>query len=297
MSKIDTDLLLKIQDIIKQEWDLLPLTYHNTLPDKCSTRIFEIGGDELQGKVDYNMLNGIWRIQADRLIQELKKLNIPQKIKRLNIKTLEDVNMFETNGNGLKMYASQDDYDKIYEWIKTDLENDTPSESESEEETESEDEDVKEITNVKEITTTIRDILESDKPVEITCEIETQTDNPDVNEITNVKEITSQSTQTHFVAHTTKPPLLKNKSSSNSEYNHIKKMKDLRLFDYHYNIIFPCDYDKNDDPQIYNKLKKNKSNLRTQYKRYLEGVPLDKCKDIPKLSMMIYIINNMRSYE
>ena len=125
----------------------------------------------------------------------------------------------------------------------------------------------------------------------------TETDNQDVNEITNVKEITSQSTQTHFVAHTTKPPLLKNKSSSNSEYNHIKKMKDLRLFDYHYNIIFPCDYDKNDDPQIYNKLKKNKSNLRTQYKRYLEGVPLDKCKDIPKLSMMIYIINNMRSYE
>ena len=280
--------------IIKQEWDLLPLTHQNKIPDKCCDKIFDLGGDKLQGKINYHILNDIWTKEADRLIQEIGKLNIPQMIKRLNINTLEDVSMFERNANGLKMYATYDDYDKIYEWIKDDLENDTPSESE--EESEEEDEDVNEITNVNEITSDEKK-LESPTQSKNNCEIEIQKEDTDVNEITIVKEITSQSTQTHYVAHTTKPPLLKNKKTNNTEYNLQKNMKDLKLFDYHYNIIFPCDCDKNDDAQLYNKLKKNKSNLRTQYRRYLEGIPLDKCKDIPKLTMMIYIINNMRNYE
>ncbi len=51
---------------------------------------------------------------------------------------------------------------------------------------------------------------------------------------------------------------------------------------------------KNTDPKLYNRFKKkNKSNLRSEYKKYLGGVPLDDCKDNTKLTMMIYIIKNI----
>ena len=67
----------------------------------------------------------------------------------------------------------------------------------------------------------------------------------------------------------------------------------LKHFDKHYNIMFPCDCDKLTEAKEYNRQKKNKSNLRTEYKKYINGTSLRDCKDNSKLTMMIYILDNI----
>jgi len=67
----------------------------------------------------------------------------------------------------------------------------------------------------------------------------------------------------------------------------------LKHFDKHYNIMFPCNCDKITDAKEYNRQKKNKSNLRTEYKKHINGLSLRDCKDNSKLTMMVYIIDNI----
>lgn len=69
-------------------------------------------------------------------------------------------------------------------------------------------------------------------------------------------------------------------------------MSRLHIFNYHYDKIYPHEFNKRDNPVEYNKVSKNKSNLKTQYKKYLEGEDINNLKNIPALKMMIYIIQN-----
>jgi len=69
-------------------------------------------------------------------------------------------------------------------------------------------------------------------------------------------------------------------------------MSRLHIFNYHYDKIYPHEFNKKDNPIEYNKVSKNKSNLKTQYKKYLEGEDINNLKNIPALKMMIYIIQN-----
>jgi len=72
-----------------------------------------------------------------------------------------------------------------------------------------------------------------------------------------------------------------------------EKMSRLNLFNYHYDKIYPHNYNKVDNPKEYNNVSKNKSNLKTQYRKYLEGEDISKLKNIPALKMIIYIIENV----
>lgn len=69
-------------------------------------------------------------------------------------------------------------------------------------------------------------------------------------------------------------------------------MTRLHIFNYHYDRIYPHNFNKRDNPNEYNNVSKNKSNLKTQYKKYLEGEKIENLKNIPALKMMIYIIEN-----
>jgi len=69
-------------------------------------------------------------------------------------------------------------------------------------------------------------------------------------------------------------------------------MTRLHIFNYHYDKIYPHNFNKRDNPNEYNKVSKNKSNLKTQYKKYLEGEKIENLKNIPALRMIIYIIEN-----
>jgi len=71
------------------------------------------------------------------------------------------------------------------------------------------------------------------------------------------------------------------------------KMSRLNLFNYHYDKIYPHNYNKVDNPKEYNNVSKNKSNLKTQYRKYLDGEDISKLKNIPALKMIIYIIENV----
>ena len=67
----------------------------------------------------------------------------------------------------------------------------------------------------------------------------------------------------------------------------------IKQFNYHYDKIYPHNFNKNDNPKEYNKVSKNKSNLKTQYRKYLEGNDMDTLNNIPALKMIIYIIDNI----
>lgn len=70
-------------------------------------------------------------------------------------------------------------------------------------------------------------------------------------------------------------------------------MSRIKIFDFHYDKIYPHNFNKKDNPVEYNKVSKNKSNLKTQYKKYLEGEDINNLKNIPALKMIIYIIDNV----
>tara|TARA_R110000868_G_scaffold969_1_gene7304 strand:+ start:152 stop:865 length:714 start_codon:yes stop_codon:yes gene_type:complete len=70
-------------------------------------------------------------------------------------------------------------------------------------------------------------------------------------------------------------------------------MERIKLFNYHYDKIYPHSYNKHDNPKEYNKVSKNKSNLKTQYRKVLEGEDINTLNNIPALKMMIYIIQNI----
>ncbi len=80
----------------------------------------------------------------------------------------------------------------------------------------------------------------------------------------------------------------KEKNTIDNEY----KMSRLHLFDFHYSKIYPNNFNKKEHKTQYNTYARNKSNLKTQYKKYLEGEDIDSLKNIPALKMMIYIIQN-----
>jgi len=83
-----------------------------------------------------------------------------------------------------------------------------------------------------------------------------------------------------------------NKYKGNSQLNN-EIMGRIKLFNYHYDKIYPHTFTKNDNPKEYNKVSKNKSNLKTQYKKYLEGEDINTLNNIPDLKMIIYIIDNV----
>ena len=80
----------------------------------------------------------------------------------------------------------------------------------------------------------------------------------------------------------------KEKNTIDNEY----KMSRLHLFDFHYAKIYPNNFNKKEHKTQYNTYARNKSNLKTQYKKYLEGEDIETLKNIPALKMMIYIIQN-----
>jgi len=72
-------------------------------------------------------------------------------------------------------------------------------------------------------------------------------------------------------------------------------MRNIKSFNYHYDKIYPNEYKKQDNPKEYNRLVKNKSNLKTQYRKYLEGADINELNNIPALKMMIYIIDTIEA--
>ena len=254
-----------IHNYIYETYKPPPLTNQQEMPQKVSNDIF----DNVEDIFNYQELNEIYKEVCEKAYTLIKEMNIEQKIDYFKLTSEDDVKKLERSDK--KSYINGDEcYEIIIHFRNL---------TSSEEEEESEEEDVKEITiveedtNVKEITTPICEEVSPPSKVS-TRTIETQTDFKVVNDITTTSKITK------IIPNIVAPQ------------HHIKK-KGLKLFDIHYNHMFPCNCDKIDDRQLYNKLKKNKSNLRTEYKKYLDGVPLNECKDIPKLTMMIYIIKNV----
>ena len=83
-----------------------------------------------------------------------------------------------------------------------------------------------------------------------------------------------------------------NKYKDNSVLNN-EIMSRIKLFNYHYDKIYPHNFNRVDNPTEYNKVSKNKSNLKTQYRKYLEGNDISTLNNIPALKMIIYIIENV----
>jgi len=83
-----------------------------------------------------------------------------------------------------------------------------------------------------------------------------------------------------------------NKYKDNSQLNN-EIMSRIKLFNYHYDKIYPHNFNRVDNPTEYNKVSKNKSNLKTQYRKYLEGNDINTLNNIPALKMIIYIIDNV----
>jgi len=83
-----------------------------------------------------------------------------------------------------------------------------------------------------------------------------------------------------------------NKYKDNSVLNN-EIMSRIKLFNYHYDKIYPHNFNRIDQPTEYNKVSKNKSNLKTQYRKYLEGNDISTLNNIPALKMIIYIIENV----
>ena len=85
-----------------------------------------------------------------------------------------------------------------------------------------------------------------------------------------------------------------NKYKDNSVLSlNIEIMSRIKLFNYHYDKIYPHNFNRVDNPTEYNKVSKNKSNLKTQYRKYLEGNDISTLNNIPALKMIIYIIENV----
>ena len=83
-----------------------------------------------------------------------------------------------------------------------------------------------------------------------------------------------------------------NRYKDNSVFN-TDIMSRIKQFNYHYDKIYPHNYNKNDNPKEYNKVSKNKSNLKTQYRKLLEGADINTLNNIPALRMIVYIIENI----
>ena len=73
-----------------------------------------------------------------------------------------------------------------------------------------------------------------------------------------------------------------NKYKDNSVLNN-EIMSRIKLFNYHYDKIYPHNFNRVDNPTEYNKVSKNKSNLKTQYRKYLEGNDITTLNNIPAL--------------
>tara|TARA_R110002012_G_scaffold10277_3_gene47395 strand:+ start:324 stop:971 length:648 start_codon:yes stop_codon:yes gene_type:complete len=108
--------------------------------------------------------------------------------------------------------------------------------------------------------------------------IDEETDEPKFNKFKSYKKIFDDYFDKRY----------KEKTIIDNEYI----MSRLHIFNYHYDKIYPHEFNKKDNPVEYNKVSKNKSNLKTQYKKYLEGEDINTLKNIPALKMMIYIIQN-----
>eukprot|EP01050_Picozoa_sp_SAG11_P012141 SAG11_NODE_1332_length_5179_cov_193.229724_6_plen_285_part_00 len=66
----------------------------------------------------------------------------------------------------------------------------------------------------------------------------------------------------------------------------------LKNFDFFYRKINVNIYIKKENPKEYNKYSVNKRNLRSSYKMYLEGVPIEEIPINDKLKYMLFIIEN-----
>ena len=108
--------------------------------------------------------------------------------------------------------------------------------------------------------------------------IDEETDEPKINKFKSYKKIFDEYFDKRY----------KEKTTIDNEYI----MSRLHLFNYHYDKIYPNNFNKKDHKTQYNTYARNKSNLKTQYKKYLEGEDIESLKNIPALKMMIYIIQN-----
>jgi hypothetical protein len=117
---------------------------------------------------------------------------------------------------------------------------------------------------------------------EIVDKYELYDENNDIHIIKNYKKFYEGDFSTYF-----------NKTYKDNSVLNNEIMSRIKQFNYHYDKIYPHNYNKNDNPKEYNKVSKNKSNLKTQYRKYLEGADMDTLNNIPALKMIVYIIDNI----
>lgn len=249
-------------------------------------------------KKDNKDIPGTWEYEAEQ--KRINELNIKKnKIKKVkkNIKLQDnfDKNINNINENLLKDYEN---FDIVIECNNNQLKRQNNHL------------DLNEMSIKELLTTDITDTI-YDKPIYITTEIYDNfdlfnedldkyelilfinlihscgeqydlIDDEDIHIKKNIKKFYLNEFQTYF----------NNKYKDNTVF--INEMnRNIKKFNYHYDKIYPVSILKNDNPTEYNRLKKNKSNLKTQYRKYLEGHDINTLKNIPALKMMIYIIESV----
>lgn len=245
-----------INEYLNSKYTLLPLNYNKTIPDSL-----KICSDL---NINFSDLEPIYKGMVEEKINHINSLCLEEKFKYLNITNDKELLDFEKDVKH-RFYLNERDYDDGFNTLQ--------------------------------------------KPTEIILEPTIISNNKIIYDPQKPKIIKKK-----VVKEITKKPKVKKeieKENNKIEKEIEKEIKiekevvilhpkvvneittQLKHFDKHYNIMFPCNCDKLTEAKEYNRQKKNKSNLRTEYKKYINGTSLRDCKDNSKLTMMIYILDNI----